>query len=182
MNSKIAIRRHFKEMREHLHGPSMDEWSQQISNQLFMLLRQRCFDGVLYLFVPMRGEPDVLAGARRYQCPIALPIITGHGSMEFYHWVPGDRLKMGAFGIPTPEETLPVMIPKPGDALVMPALAIDGSGVRLGFGGGYYDRYLQEHRRAFSFVAGAVFPPFFSIAPLPSEVHDQPVDFCLTVS
>lgn len=181
MNSKVAIRRHFKQIREHLHRSSTDEWSRQITHQLFMLLRQRCFDGVLYLFVPMRGEPDILAAARQYQCIIALPIITGHGFMEFHHWVPGDRLEKGAFGIPAPDVTSPIMTPKPGDALVVPALAIDGSGVRLGFGGGYYDRYLHEHRHAFSFVAGAVFPPFFSTTPLPSEGHDQPVDFILTV-
>ena len=181
MHSKVELRRHFKQIREQLDAQSMSAWSRLISNELNVLLRQRGFEGTLFLFAPLRGEPDLLADARQFHCQIALPIITGHGYMQFHHWVPGDRLEMSAFGILAPTDAAPVIIPRLDDAMVMPALAIDAAGVRLGFGGGYYDRYLQVHRAVFSFVAGAVFPPLFSAEALPSEPHDQQVDFCLKI-
>jgi 5-formyltetrahydrofolate cyclo-ligase len=181
MKSKTDLRRHFKQIREQLDAQAMSEWSRRMAREFNAILRQRGFDGSLFLFAPLRGEPDLLADARQYHCQVALPIITGHGSMQFHHWVPGDRLELSALGILTPHESAPIMIPRPGDAMVVPALAIDAGGVRLGFGGGYYDRYLRAHRDLFSFVAGAVFPPLFSAEALPSEPHDQGVDFCLKI-
>jgi 5-formyltetrahydrofolate cyclo-ligase len=182
MESKALLRRHLKKIRDGLDDQKMSTWSRLLSDDLRWVLRDHGFNGVLFLYAPVKGEPDLLSAARQYQCHLALPRIIGQGTMTFHLWTPGEALEPGAFGIMAPSAASPLIIPRDGDGIVVPALAIDASGSRLGFGGGYYDRYLERFRGAFSFVAGAVFPPLFSERALPSETHDHRVDFCLKIT
>lgn len=72
------------------------------------------------------------------------------------------------------------MSPSYGDVAVVPAIAIDLKGQRLGFGGGYYDRWLSAHRSRLKLIIGVVFPTCFSTEAFQSEPHDISVDLCLT--
>ncbi len=176
------LRHHYKKLRESFGADLVMEWSQLLSLDLLRVLRDRCFDGVLFLYTPTAGEPDLLSFSRNYRCHLALPIVIGPGVMEFRHWVPGDRLQRGPFGIMGPSEDAVPISPRPGDGIVVPALSIDRKGSRLGFGGGYYDRFLRGHRHLFLFVAGCVFPPCLTPDELPTDERDQSVDFCLKIS
>src|SRR5262245_47413860 len=72
---------------------------------------------------------------------LAVPRVEAKGApLVFHHWKPGRELKRGTFGIAEPSADWPVAHPH---ILLIPLLAFDKRGHRLGYGGGYYDRTLE---------------------------------------
>jgi len=98
---------------------------------------------------PIADEMDVLpllAGLRGRGCSIALPVVEAPGRpLSFRAWRPGDALAPGAHGIAAP---LPSAAPLAPDLLIVPLLAFDRQGWRLGYGAGYYDRTLEAFAAA----------------------------------
>ena len=92
---------------------------------------------------PMRGEFDVrplLEALHGLGHVCALPVVLGRGRpLEFRVWSPGDDLAEAAFGTRVPRADAPLATPR---FLLVPLLAFDGRGYRLGYGGGFYDRTL----------------------------------------
>ena len=89
------------------------------------------------------------------------------GDMEFYLTEGPDELVSGAYGIPEPSGNLVFKVP---DALmIMPGVAFDLSGHRIGYGGGFYDRYLEKHVELTT-MALAFEDQIFDT--LPAEEHD----------
>ena len=102
---------------------------------------------------------------------VALPRCEGHGSMAFYSVPDENALQKGMFGILEPSAACTLYIPKAHDLCIVPGLAFDRSGHRLGYGGGYYDRYLSAHP---IFTVGICYPNCLTSA-LPTEPFDIPV-------
>jgi 5-formyltetrahydrofolate cyclo-ligase len=75
---------------------------------------------------------------------VALPRSRKGGVMDFALY--DGTLAEGLYGIPQPPDEAEMVEPGEGDLILVPALCCDVRGVRLGHGGGYYDRYLAEHR------------------------------------
>lgn len=73
--------------------------------------------------------------------PIALPV-SGECEIAFYYIKSMDSLQKGRFNIDEPPKTLPAMSDK-NTLCIVPALCADGEGLRLGYGRGYYDRFLS---------------------------------------
>ena len=71
---------------------------------------------------------------------VSLPIIKKDNQMNFYSWSRNDPLKINKFGIPEPVSSK-ILYP---DILLVPLVAYDSSLNRLGYGGGYYDRYIEK--------------------------------------
>ena len=69
-----------------------------------------------------------------------LPVITQNGKLQFKHYMPGDKLIKNKYGIPEPMPNKPLIPTKQLDLVLMPLVAFDDSGNRLGMGGGFYDR------------------------------------------
>ena len=155
------------------------QWSAAQAGDLISRLRTSSFDGVIFLFSATSGEPDLLPFLSDSRWHLAIPRTSSDGQMEFKLWAPGEVLIAASFGIKEPVEGAITVVPRNGDVAVVPAVAIDSEGYRLGYGGGFYDRWLGEYRACFQFIAGAVFPPFRHPGVLPRESHDIPVDFCL---
>ena len=89
--------------------------------------------------------------------------------------VPGDALERGAFGIPEPDPGAPV-ITRP-DVVLVPFLAADPRGYRVGYGKGFYDRLLPELGDALRVAAGF---DFQLVPEVPSAPFDVPVDVVVT--
>jgi 5-formyltetrahydrofolate cyclo-ligase len=76
----------------------------------------------------------------------ALPVVDGPGQpLVFRGWTPGDILVSGRFGTRVPAAGCPLLVPA---VLLVPLLAFDSRGFRLGYGGGYYDRTIAGFRTA----------------------------------
>ncbi len=86
----------------------------------------------------------MIGGALKSGKQVFLPATLGGGKMEFREYNEGDELVSGKLNIPEPREGMPVAEPEDGDVLVVPGLVYDLHGYRLGYGGGYYDRYLAN--------------------------------------
>ena len=130
-------------------------------------------------YLPIRSEIDPLPAMSRLATdgPVVVPVIPGpEVSLLFRRWIPGGALIEGPFG---------ALIPETGEdlepvALIVPLLAFDLAGNRLGYGGGFYDRTLARLRGL-----GPVFAVGFAYAgqemnPLPIEPTDAPLDAIVT--
>lgn len=87
---------------------------------------------------------------------IALPVITpGTLLLSFHTWKPGELLVNGPFGTAQPSQTATQIKPT---VILMPLLAFDDGGHRLGYGGGYYDATLKKSRSEGRGAKGSVIP------------------------
>ncbi len=103
----------------------------------------------LAAYWPIRDEIDPRAAldalhGRGHPC--CLPVVTARGApLVFRAWRPGDELVTAPFGTRVPKDAAPEVVP---EVLLVPLLAFDARGYRLGYGGGYYDRTLAALRAA----------------------------------
>ena len=127
---------------------------------------------------PMRHEFDVrpLLGALHERGhPCALPVVMGRGqALEFRAWAPGDALIDAAYGTRVPPESAAAVTP---GLLLVPLLAYDERGYRLGYGGGFYDRSLAA---LMSPIAVGCAYDAQAIDAVPTDDHDRRLDWIVT--
>jgi 5-formyltetrahydrofolate cyclo-ligase len=137
----------------------------------------------LAAFVPDTAEPGhgrLPAAYTQLGARVLLPVVPADGSQLAWA-VDTGRLAPGRFGLlePVGPRLGPTAIGT-ADVVVVPALSVDRSGMRLGRGGGYYDRALP-HVRAGARLVAVVFDDEF-VDVLPFEAHDRPVTAVVTPS
>jgi 5-formyltetrahydrofolate cyclo-ligase len=90
-----------------------------------------------------------------------------------------EQFQVGSYGILEPIATLPVIEPEEVDLILVPAVACDRKGFRLGYGGGFYDRLLSQPQWANKYTIGIVFE-FAHLDHLPSDPWDCPMQAVCT--
>ena len=111
---------------------------------------------------------------------LALPAMQGKGRpLLFRAWQPGDQMAPAVWGISEPLATRAVMAP---DIVLVPLLAFDAAGFRLGYGGGFYDRTLAQLRALKPVVAVGIGYDEQRVDAVPHLDYDQPLDWVLTPS
>ncbi len=134
------------------------------------------------LYWPADGEADV-RGVATYAWSrgktLYLPKVGRAGTMRFAPWWPKAKLRRNRYGIPEPVSMRGRSVPAARlQVIVMPVVAFDGRGHRLGMGGGYYDRALAGRGRR-PLLVGAAFA--FQQAPnVPAQPWDVPLDMVIT--
>ena len=133
-------------------------------------------------FWPMKDELDIrplMFELFNQGCELALPVVTGKGQpLLFRAWRPGDALERGVFNTLHPSPKREVVEP---DALIVPLLACDREGWRLGYGGGFYDRTLRGLRTRRKVLAmGVAFDDQLRAEDVPHAPDDERLDWLLT--
>jgi 5-formyltetrahydrofolate cyclo-ligase len=132
-----------------------------------------------YAALPGEADPHLLlkalaAGGHK----LAFPRVEAKGApLVFHHWKPGRELTRGTFGIAEPSAAWPIAHPH---ILLVPLLAFDRRGHRLGYGGGYYDRTLEALRAHESIRAIGVAYAGQEVDSIPDENHDRLLDMVAT--
>ncbi|SLN68307.1 putative 5-formyltetrahydrofolate cyclo-ligase [Pseudoruegeria aquimaris] len=130
-------------------------------------------------YMPIRTEvsPLPVMAAHAARAAVGVPVILGEGRpLVFRQWAPGCAMEEGAFGALIPADGAEIT-PR---ILIVPLVAFDARGGRLGYGGGFYDRTLEGLRArgpvlAFGFAYAAQ-----QADDLPLEPTDQPLDAIIT--
>jgi 5-formyltetrahydrofolate cyclo-ligase len=153
-------------------------------------------------FLAVRSEIDpapALDEARRRGARVAFPRVADDREPRLcFHGVDPSELRAGRFGIPEPPADSAEVLLEDIDLMIVPGLAFDAEGRRLGFGGGYYDEVLSRRRGLLGRAAGtgdsAALGPkgprlvvglaydFQIVDACPAEPHDQPIDCVVTES
>jgi 5-formyltetrahydrofolate cyclo-ligase len=108
----------------------------------------------------------------------ALPVVVARNSpLVFRQWAPGEQLVLGRWDIKVPPETAPQVQP---DVLLVPLLAFDRKGYRLGYGGGFYDRTLEALRAIKQVTAIGVAYAAQEVDSVLRDEHDQQLDWVMT--
>lgn len=171
---KRAARKAAFARRKAAHEASVGDESRLLA-QVLAVYRGRPLSG----FMPIRTEIDprpAMAEAAAHG-PVGVPVIRAAGEpLTFSRWRPGCAMTKGPFG---------AMVPEDGEAvepeiLIVPLVAFDRSGGRLGYGGGFYDRTLELLRSRRPTLAIGFAYTAQEDTQLPLEPTDQPLDMVVT--
>ena len=107
---------------------------------------------------------------------ISLPKIKKKSQMEFYEWYKDDPLLINKYGIPEPVKANRVY----PDILFVPLVAFDNELNRLGYGGGFYDRYIQKIFKIKKIVKVGLAFSFQKFKTIPTNKYDKKLDIVIT--
>ena len=132
-----------------------------------------------YVAIGDEADPAPLLQALRARGhPIALPRVAGRGKpLEFHAYEPGSSLVPGGFGLSEPARDWPKAEP---DILIVPLLAFDARGYRIGYGAGFYDRTLAKLRAARDVLAVGFAFSGQEFETVPHDENDQRLDWVVT--
>ncbi len=132
---------------------------------------------VLAGYMPIRSEIDPLPAMAAHDGPVCVPVIEAPATpLRFRQWTPDAPMVAGAFG---------AMIPAGGawlvpQVVIVPLVAFDKRGFRLGYGGGFYDRTLEGLRAIQPVLAVGFAFAAQELPEVPIEPTDQPLDAVVT--
>lgn len=109
---------------------------------------------------------------------IVLPVVVGaEQGLAFHLYRPDDKLIANKYGIKEPSPSSPDILP---DIILVPLLAFDRQLHRLGYGGGYYDRTINEIRQRKKIITIGLAYSRQAVAELPKDLHDVQLDMVVT--
>jgi 5-formyltetrahydrofolate cyclo-ligase len=176
---KVELRQRMRALRRVMPGEARDVRSAAICKRLGALepfLNARTI--VAYAATRTEADPSrAVAIAREAGKVVGLPRIADDGRLELRRYHIGDELVTSQHGIDEPSSSAPSLADEAVDLIIVPALALDTRGHRIGYGQGYYDRLLPRLTRAFKVGIGF---DFQLVVQTPDTPFDVPVDCVVT--
>ena len=130
-------------------------------------------------YYPINYEFDCLPVLKKFfekKILISLPVVSNSNQMNFFNWTSDTHLTVNNMGIPEP---LSKKIVYP-DLILVPLVGFDKNKFRLGYGGGYYDRYIEKVGKFKKFKTIGLSFSFQEIKKLPVNKFDKKLDFIIT--
>ena len=149
-------------------------------NYIFKLLKKNKVNGkVMGGYYPYNYEVDaikILEDFEKKDFSISLPKIKKKFQMNFFKWSTKDPLIINKFGIPEPISDK-ILYPS---ILIVPLVAFDKHLNRIGYGGGFYDRYIKKLKKSKKIITIGLAYPFQKVKKIPIDKYDIRLDFILT--
>ena len=119
---------------------------------------------------------DILDLLEKKNFKISLPVIRKNNQMDFFKWSKNDPLKINKFGIPEPISSKKFY----PDILLVPLVGYDNDLNRLGYGGGFYDRYIEKIEKIKEVIKIGLAFSCQKIKNIPLSKYDKKLDFIIT--
>jgi 5-formyltetrahydrofolate cyclo-ligase len=152
----------------------------RVIQQTFMASREFAGANIIALYAAVHNEvdtTDVLKQALAGGKLVLLPAVSGN-SLNFRQISGLAHLKRGAFGVMEPDSSCMARAPREADVIVVPGVAFDLAGRRVGYGKGYYDRVLHTLEGAGKLVGFSY--EMQLVADISAEPHDVKMDIIVT--
>jgi 5-formyltetrahydrofolate cyclo-ligase len=107
---------------------------------------------------------------------VLLPVVRKNNQMDFFKWSINDPLKINKYGIPEPTSSK-ILYP---DILLVPLVGYDSHLNRLGYGGGFYDRYIEKIEKIKKIIKIGLAFSYQKINSMPLNQYDKKLDFIIT--
>tara|TARA_A100001011_G_scaffold397680_1_gene499471 strand:+ start:3184 stop:3732 length:549 start_codon:yes stop_codon:yes gene_type:complete len=147
---------------------------------LIKILRKSKISGrVVGGYYPYNYEVDTLEifkKLEKFNYHLTLPKISKNYQMDFFQWSTKDPLEINKYGIPEPISEV-VKFP---NILLVPLVAFDKDRNRIGYGGGFYDRYIKKLQRKKKILTIGLAYSFQKVKKIPVTKHDIQLDFIVT--
>ena len=182
MTNQPTLRASYRSLRQRLDGPSRSRKNQRINQRLEDLAVLKTGQRIAaYLASPEEAAIDAFIElAWQRQQSIFLPCIdSARGQMTFVQYHPDAPLKENRFGLLEPADRTDIAQASELNCALVPLVAFDGLGNRLGMGGGYYDRFFAEPNGR-PIMIGIAFNEQQTTTPLPYKQWDVPMDMVVT--
>lgn len=176
MQKKPALRNTLLAVRQAVPADLRRQWDAAIATRIIEWWAAHPVR-TLAVYWPIRGEPDVRPAydelARR-GAQLALPVVVAKNApLGFAAWTPGDVMVKDTMGVSIPAHAKPGLRP---EALLIPCVGFNATRMRLGYGGGYYDRTLALEPRPIAIgIAHAC-----ALAEFDADPHDVGLDLIIT--
>lgn len=171
---KKQLRRELIQRRREIPSEVKLQADERIFNALLPYL-ERC-SGV-FTYVSTEIEVDtrrLISWCFEHGKPVAVPV-SGDSELTFFPIASFDELAEGRFHIQEPIDRSTPAVPDADSLCIVPALLCDMSGLRLGYGRGYYDRFLAGFPGKSAIICYSAF-----VGEVPAEPHDRRTDFVVT--
>ena len=147
---------------------------------IFNILKKNKVSGkIIGGYYPYNYEIDILQILEKFEQKkfiITLPKIKKNSQMNFFKWSQNDPLVVNKFGIPEP---ISKKVKYP-DVLLVPLVAFDKNFNRIGYGGGFYDRYIKKIRNRKKVLTIGFAYSFQKVKKIPTSNYDIKLDFIIT--
>ena len=153
----------------------------EIDYQLILkiLKKEKINNKIIGGYYPYNNEIDIIKILKKFEKRnniISLPKIKKNYQMDFFHWSTKDPLTINKYGIPEPTSDKTVY----PNILFVPLVAYDKSLNRIGYGGGFYDRFIKKIKKRKRIVTIGLAYSFQKIKKVPNKKHDIKLDFIVT--
>lgn len=181
MEQKQELRKHCKAKRNAILPQERQKKSRIICKRLLESAAYEKAQKIL-VYSAIKSEVDLhdlCEQALREKKELYFPKVTGE-TMEFYRICDFGQLKEGSFSVLEPDtghHALTVFSGEAGTWILVPGVAFDKHGMRMGYGGGFYDRYLKKHPGLHK--TGIAFEEQI-VLQIPAEAFDRPMDDVIT--
>jgi 5-formyltetrahydrofolate cyclo-ligase len=174
--NKFEIRKKIFKIRKQYYSKNLEINFEYIFK---ILKKNNTLSKIIGGYYPYNYEVDAIKILEKFEklgYEISLPKIKNNSQMDFFRWSPKDPLSINKYGIPEPTSD---KIVYPG-ILLVPLVAYDKHCNRLGYGGGFYDRYIKKRKKNKKIVTIGLAYSFQKVRQVPINKHDMRLNYIAT--